>query len=64
MSTQVDDLTLRRLLGRLMWLIQRKGSQSPDVLDFIREHREVEEFPELAATCLLAVEEHSDMFFG
>jgi hypothetical protein len=47
-----------------MWLIQRKGSQSPDVLDFIREHREVEEFPELAATCLLAVEEHSDMFFG
>jgi len=52
-----SDQNLRKLIAELLLLIEVHGDPRDEaVRKFVRENKNVSEFPELAATCILMVE--------
>ncbi len=59
MPADNQDRKLKALLAQLLVLIKTNGSRSEEVKNYIQRYIEVEEFPELAATCIFMAE-HDD----
>jgi hypothetical protein len=53
---KISDRKLRMLLADLITRIKEHGSRSNEVAEFVRTHYEVDEFPELAYTCVFMAE--------
>jgi hypothetical protein len=51
-----NDEKLRVLLAEVIELAKDYGTRSEEVKKFIRDNKDVPEFPELAATCLFLIE--------
>jgi hypothetical protein len=55
--TKQNDEKLRELLAQVIDLAKNHGTRSEEVKQFVRDNKDVEEFPELAATCILIIED-------
>ncbi len=53
MSNKNNDHELRALIANLLLLIKEHGSRSDQAKKFIQDNKDVDEFVELAATCIL-----------